>query len=482
MRRIFTASVQTETNTFSPLRTGLTELREFYVPPGAHPDAPTLYTAPLTVGRRVCAERGWSLSEGPCYGAHPGGLIRRDAWETVRDDILAHVAAAGPLDAVALGLHGAMAADGYPDCEGDFLERLRAIVGDACVIGATLDPHAHLSQAMTDNADVLIAFKEYPHTDGVARAEDLWRLLQRALDGKIRPRMHVADCGMMDMFFTPVEPAASLVREMIELEAEPDVLSVSLIHGFPWGDVPDFGTRTLVVTDGETPHGQAVARDLAAKVFALRGKARTPLITAAEAAGLAKAHASATPLVLADFADNAGAGAPSDATFLIAALMEAGVTEAGAAFIHDPVAVQIATAAGVGARIRLRVGGKTCVFSGDPLDLDVAVVALHANAVHDVKVVRADLGDVAVVRAPGNFDLVLTAKRSQCFAPNAFSAFGVDPRQKRVLVVKSMQHFYTGFSRISADIAYVGTPGVASLDLNALPFRTVRRDLWPFTS
>jgi microcystin degradation protein MlrC len=481
MRRIFTASAQTETNTFSPLRTGLTELRAFYVAPGTHPDAPTLYTAPLTIGRRVCGARNWALIEGPCYGAHPGGLIRRDAWETVRDDILAYAAAAGPLDAVALGLHGAMAADGYPDCEGDLLTRLRTIVGPACLIGATLDPHAHLSRAMTDAADVLIAFKEYPHTDGVARAEDLWRILQDALDGAVRPHMHVADCGMMDMFFTPIEPAATLVREMTALESEPGILSVSLIHGFPWGDVADFATRTLVVTDGANPHGAAVAQALAERVFAMRGKARTPLISVAEAVAMAHAHSASTPLVLADFADNAGAGAPSDSTYLIGGLIDAGVANAGAAFIFDPVAVQIATAAGVGARLPLRIGGKTCAFSGPPLDLDVAVVALAEDGEHDVKIVRAALGDVAVVRGPGDFDLVLTSKRSQCFAPNAFSVFGVDPRKKRVLVVKSMQHFYTGFSRISRDIAYVGTPGVASLDLNALPFTQVRRDLWPFT-
>jgi microcystin degradation protein MlrC len=291
--------------------------------------------------------------------------------------------------------------------------------------------------------------------------------------------MSVFDCRMMAMFFTPIEPAAGLVRRMHALEQTPGVLSVSLIHGFPWGDTPAYGTRVLVITDDDPALGARIAEGFGREVVAERGRTMTSLIPVTQAVEMAL-NPTDECLVLADFADNAGAGSPSDATWLIGALMQAGIEDAAAAFVFDPVAVQIAKAAGVGAHIDLRVAGKTSSFSGPPLDLKVEVLNIFPDAIHDIGVVVAPLGDVAVVRAPGRFDLVLTTLRNQCFAPRGFSAFGVKAREKKVLVVKSMQHFYGPFRRLSSRIAYVDSPGVASLDLVALPFEHIDRSIWPF--
>ncbi|MEO1657719.1 MAG: M81 family metallopeptidase [Pseudomonadota bacterium] len=478
--RIFAGSLQTETNTFSPIRAGDAAFEELSYPAGTHPEEPSLYTYPLWVAREVCAEHGWTLHEGFCGGAHPAGPINAQTWKRLSDTLISDLVTAGDVDIVLLGLHGAMVADGCEDCEGEILARIRSLVGPKAVIGATLDPHCHLSERMLENADLLIPFKEYPHTDGEARARELVDLAIKTQRGEINPVIVTHDCRMMDMFFTPNEPTASLVRLQEDMEQRSGVLVASLIHGFPWGDVADYGTKTLVITDGDQDLAAATAQELGDATCALRGQTMTKLITVEEA--VEKAHvARDVPLVLADFADNPGAGCPSDTTHLIGALIESGLTEACAGFIHDPVAASIAKAAGEGAMIDLRVGGKACALSGDPMDLHVEVLKVTDDAIYDIIVMKIPLGDVAAIRVNGSFDIMLTSKRSQCFSPTAFSNFGIDVEQKQLFVVKSMQHFTAGFAMMEKEVAYVDSPGVASLDLKALPFRNIDRSIWPFT-
>ncbi len=128
--RIFTAALATETNTFAPICIDRRAFEEsLYAPPGQHPVTPTLCTAPITVGRAVCAAKGWTLIEGTAAWADPAGLINRQAFESLRDEILDQLRAAMPVDAVVLGLHGAMVADGYLDPEGDLLARVRRSSG-----------------------------------------------------------------------------------------------------------------------------------------------------------------------------------------------------------------------------------------------------------------------------------------------------------------------------------------------------------------
>ena len=131
------------------------------------------FAAPLWAARQSGAALGWDLVEGMVAAAQPSGTTTRHAYESLRDELLGDLKAALPVDMVLLGLHGAMVADGYDDCEGDLLARVRELVGPDVVVGAELDPHNHLTPAMVGNADLLIAFKEYPHTDALERAHEL---------------------------------------------------------------------------------------------------------------------------------------------------------------------------------------------------------------------------------------------------------------------------------------------------------------------
>ena len=169
-------------------------------------------TAPLFVARRRAAKEGFTLIEGSCFAASPAGTTNRADYEFMRDEILGQLRAAMPVDGVLLGLHGAMVAYGYDDVEGDIIERARAIVGKDCVIGVELDPHCHLTLKRMRVSDIIVCYKEYPHTDVVERAEDVLDLVLRTLRGKIKPVMSLYDCRQMQSYPTTRAADARLRR------------------------------------------------------------------------------------------------------------------------------------------------------------------------------------------------------------------------------------------------------------------------------
>ncbi|MCE3267433.1 MAG: hypothetical protein K0S15_2142, partial [Solirubrobacterales bacterium] len=188
--RLFVAALGTETNSFSPIPTGLGSFEEYlWFPAGSHPAEPRFFTGPLVAARRRAASDGLTVVEGLAAFAAPAGPTTRHAWETLRDRLLDQLRAALPVEVVLLSLHGAMVADGYDDCEGDLLARVRALVGPAVVVGAELDPHCHLTGQMLAASDLLVFSKEYPHTDTYERAEELLDLALRAARGAVRPVM-----------------------------------------------------------------------------------------------------------------------------------------------------------------------------------------------------------------------------------------------------------------------------------------------------
>src|SRR5258708_12341425 len=192
--RLFTATLATETNTFSPLPPSIENYRApVFFGAGEHPaDAPRMCTAPLFVGRARAAKEGFELIEGSCFAASPAGPTNRADYETMRDEILGQLKAAMPVDGLLLGLHGAMVAYGYDDVEGDIIERARAIVGPKCVIGVELDPHCHLTMKRVSGADIIVLYKEFPHTDVVERAEDVLDLVLATLRRHEKPAMSLS--------------------------------------------------------------------------------------------------------------------------------------------------------------------------------------------------------------------------------------------------------------------------------------------------
>jgi microcystin degradation protein MlrC len=476
--RAFTAALGSETNTFSPILCGRDAFEgNFYAGPGQHPDHPTLYSGPLMALRRRARTEGWEVVEGLFTFATTGGIVTRRVYEEYRDAILAQLAAALPVDIVALGLHGAMVADGYEDCEGDLLRRIREIVGPGVKVGAELDLHCNLTPAMVEFTDVLVPYKESPHIDVLERGEELVRILADAAAGRVRPTMSVFDCRMVTSSPTTREPMKGFVRRMQDLEGKDGVLSVSLIHCFGFNDVPDMGYKVLVVTDDRRDEGDALARRLGHEIYRMRREIGMTFLSIDEAIDRALA-APKGPVVLADGADNAGGGAASDSTWFIRALRARGIRDACVGPLWDPIAVRMCFAAGEGGELQLRFGAKMNANSGEPIDARVKVTRLLRDAWQTFGEARDPIGDAAAIEVDG-IAVVLNSARDQAFGIDLFTNLGIDPRTKRIVVVKSHNHFFAAFSKIATEVHRTTAPGPLALDYSKVPYKRLKRPIWP---
>jgi microcystin degradation protein MlrC len=485
--KAFIAWLNTESNTFSPFPTGYRNFAAsgYLAHKGDHNEEMKDSTLPVFVFRRNAEVHGWEVVESLCAAASPGGRVVRKVYEDFRREILDDLEAALPVDMVFLDLHGAMVADGYVDCEGDLLAHIREIVGPDVPIGVELDPHCHLTNSMVENATVLVIEKEYPHIDFAERTKDVFRILSDTVNGRVEPHMSVFDCRMVPSdLHTTREPGKGLLNEIKQIEdRDQDVLSISICHGFKWGDVPEMGMKVLVVTDSNPDKGAALAEELGRKLFDLRHDLTVGFLSVDDALDRAEGILSMNPgkpVVISDTTDNIGGGAPGDSTFVLRAMLDRRIEDTVIAMIWDPVVVDIASDAGEGAWLDLRIGGKMGPSSGDPIDGHAQIVGVGKDVQQSFGECGViGIGDAVVIRVSG-IDVLLNSRRMQVYGVDCLTNMGIDPREKSIIVVKSSQHFYDAFAPIAAEILYCEAPGALVMDVKEIPYQHIDRNKWPF--
>ncbi len=477
-KKVFVAGMYLETHTGAPM---FTTLEDF----GDGSGVEDLF-------KEEADARGWTRAVGPYYNGGAGGIALRSAYETMKAAILKDLQAAMPVNMVVMELHGAMVAQGYDDVEGDLLTAIRNIVGPDVPIGAAMDGHAHLSQKMTDAADIMVFFKEWPHIDYYETRTRAFNLTTDVAEGKINPRLALYDVRMAALYHTLEEPVKSVVADMKEAEKDEDVLVVNFVHGYPWADVPEMGTKMLVITNNAPEKGAALAESFGQRIFALRGNTTKPdfdLEAGLDAAAASKKH----PTAIADFSDMTSGGAPGDATFLLRGLIERGVEDGIIAGLWDPMAIKIVEDLSPGDRVNLRIGGKTGPMSGQPLDLEIEVRSVRKNVYLKnflTEIVESNegasssfvntmaVGTIAVVRSHG-IDIVLLEERIPIYGYKVLEGLGLDPKNRRFIVVKSGNSFYPGYADIAGDVLYVMSPGLLGR-IEQQTMRNIQRPKWPF--
>jgi microcystin degradation protein MlrC len=267
---------------------------------------------------------------------------------------------------------------------------------------------------------------------------------------------------------------------MQSFEGRDGVLSVSLGHGFPWGDVADSGARLWVVTNNDAARAAALAEQLGREFWDLRERVGAPVLALDAALDRAMAEASG-PLLLADMADNPGGGAPGDATFVLQRLLERGIGNVAIGAFWDLGAIHICRDAGVGARLDLRIGGKCGPSSGQPVDLRVTVRAVVDGHSQSAAAIggRAPLGTCVWIEGPNDVHILMASVRGQIFAPDAFTGVGMTLADKKLVVVKSAVHFHAECAPIAKAVLYAATPGAVAPDFAAIPYRVRTPDYWP---
>ena len=250
-KRIFTANLGTEFNTFSNLPTGLRMFEETCLfRHGNYGAGYPLFAAPLVAWRELAEARNWGVVESLCAFAQPAGKTTRSVYEGFREEILADLHAALPVDAVLLSLHGAMVADGYDDAEGDLLAGTRGLSAQMFRSEPNSICTAMSSKTKLETPDAVVLFKEYPHIDVRDRAVDLFTIIAEMIEGRTRPVTGWFDCRMVGLFHTTRQPMRGFVDRCAALEGRDGILSVSIVHGFPWADVEDMGSKIVVIADG----------------------------------------------------------------------------------------------------------------------------------------------------------------------------------------------------------------------------------------
>lgn len=475
-RRVYVAGLSHETNSFSPMPTAM---RNFEQDICYRLGDPTRRAAALAFpgygdAIAVVRDRGDAVVEGPCFWTQPSGPMTTALYESLCGDILSDLAAAGPVDMVILNLHGAMMAQGLTDCEGDLLARVRAQVGWSVPVGALLDLHGNVSQRMIESGAILIGVKEYPHIDYRQRAEELYGILCDMAAGVVHPATILLPVPVLSLQGTTEQPMRDFVDALRQFERLAGILSVTLMHGFPWSDGEQTGASVLIVSDGSREDTVLpLAEEIARRFTGIVAGQPVERLNVAQAVDEALATpAGDGPVVIADSSDNPGGGAACDSTFLLRELVARDVRNAAIGMIWDPQAATIAADAGVGARLTMRIGGKVGPMSGDPVDLDVEVLNVRSDARQRVfsEEPNDPLG-LAVLLGAGGIEIVVNSHRQQVFSTECFSEMGVDLGAKSLVVVKSSQHFRASFDALSRRTIYCDAPGTLTTDLDHLCYR-----------
>jgi len=373
-----------------------------------------------------------------------------------------------------------MIAENVEDCEGDLIAACREVVGASIPIGVLLDLHCHVTEAMLANADIMVAYKEYPHVDLIPRLREVFVLIRRMLAAEIRPITRFVPCAMIGLWITTNPAMRRLVLEMLALEREPGVLSVSLAHGFPWGDATGATAGVWCISDDDAALAEATAHRIAERFWAIREDARTMHLSMNEAVALGRQ--AQRPVIVADLADNPGGGAPGDSTFALTALREAGIERAAFGCVWDPETVARCFTAVEGEILEVPIGGKHGAVSGRPFQCEAQIMRLMSEHIQSVKQWTSPLGRAVWLRLEPEIDVVVCDLRNQVYGRTAFTGLGIDLTAKQTIIVKSTQHFYADFKELSHDIRYASSSGTLTTDFAEIPFTRLSRHFWPRVS
>ena len=434
-----------------------------------------------------CKELGIELAVANCVEIGPCGETTKSAFEAYRDEFVEQVWAEhckAPLDAIALNIHGAGIAEGYPDLESELLRALRERFGSEMPIGMSLDLHGNITPEMMALSDMIVGFKEYPHTDTYECGRLLIRLLHRHVVEKkpthqalVQLPWHLAPAFGV----TLSGPACQVKEYMAQLvRDDEELLDATFFHGFPYADFAQSGVSVVTVAATEEA-AQRAAHAIAAFAWSLRREFLLPVNSAAQAMDLAEQAEG--PVVINESSDNPGGGAPGDGTHLLREMIARDLPGSAYAMITDREVVQQAIDAGVGAKIDCLLGAKTDSLHGEPLDLKQAVVRTISDGVY-VKKNPMGAGGIAklgptVLLQVGNVSIVVTTGRRQVLDDGPFRIVGIGWQDMRYLALKSAQHFKGWWTGRAKTIVPCDSPGIQGADLTAFDYRYANTGYFP---
>jgi len=483
--RLVVAMMKHETNTFSPVPTPF----ERFGGRGAHfgvgaRDAYAGTNTPFAAYLDLARQAGASVTTPVAAEAPPSGPVEASAYARFSDAICEAIDKG--CDACLLDLHGAMVAETTDDGEGTLLARIRALRPDL-PIAVALDLHANMTDAMADNATVIAGYKTYPHVDMYAAGERAGRIVLDAMAGRCRPVMVWGNRPMLPhtlRMATHVPPMKDLIELALAAEAQ-GLLAATVFGGFPLADIPTAGLSVVTVADGD----RAAALGARDAMLDAAWQRRADFVYGSEPLEQSVARAKALdggPILLIDHADNCASGGTQDTVTVLREVLRQGLEDVAVFAICDPAAVREMIAAGVGNPVELKLGGKVAMPAigrqGEPIEVKGRVRAV-TDGRFKVRGPMAtgttiNMGRTAVLDT-GGVEIVVCERNTEPYDLGSFRSVGIEPTERRYLMLKSRVHYRAGFGPIARHIVECDGVGVTSSDMSLFKFEKVRRPIYP---
>jgi len=414
--------------------------------------------------------------------ALPGGPIEADLYERVKQEFLQKLDENGPLDGLFLHMHGAVSVEGMEDAEGDFISLIRSKVGKDCLIAASYDLHGNVSSRVMDSVDILTAYRTAPHIDWSETLERAFFLLVKCLRAGVIPYKAFIPVPVLfsgEKTCTEWEPAASLYRKIPGVISGDEVMDASILIGYVWADEPR--SSASVVTFGlDREKVQRAAKYLAQQFWDVRSLFQFGVkADSVDNCIQIAVQAVEQPVVISDSGDNPTAGGAGDTPYVLERLLALGITDAVVASIADAEAVQRCEAAGVGATVKLSLGGKLDPIHAKPLAVEVRVRSLQVLPwTLDRRKESSVMNHIAVVDALGIL-VIITERRTPYHRISDFSSLEVDPHQHKIIVVK-IGYLEPELKALAAKALLALSPGAVNQDTINIKYHKINHPMYPF--
>jgi microcystin degradation protein MlrC len=487
--RIVIAEMSHETNTFSPVLTDLARFSGGRDEPLSGETAKDVFrgTASCMGGFLAVADAaGADVSIPIAAGAPPSGPVEDEAYEYISRRIVEAVQAG--CDALFLDLHGAMVSRSHEDGEGELLRRIRAVDADL-PIAVALDMHANIYPDIVELATIVCGYHTYPHIDMDGTARRAGQVLLDAIAGSAHPTMVWGNAPMLPHVMrqgTDDFPNERLQARAREMEAD-GALAVSVFTGFPHADIHNAGLSVIVATDNDAALAERYRDELLDFAWTERDAFVYHVEPLADSVSRAKALGGGDgPVLLLDHYDNTASGGTMDTTEVLAEVLRQGLEDVAVFGFYDPAAVEAMVAAGVGNTVTVSLGGKlpmpALARQSAPLELTGRVRLISDGrfmaTVEMSRGLTINMGTTAVLRV-GQVDIVVVSRHVEPYDPGCFRCLGIEPTERRYLMLKSRIHYRVGFKPLVREVVECAGLGVCTSDYSEVTFENVRRPIFP---
>ena len=470
--KIAIAGLAIESSTFSP---AVTEVEAFLAREG---EAVFDYYPFLQFDQPQRKAANWT----PTLRGHslPGGIVSRKAYDSLVGKTLKMLEKELPLDGLFFDIHGAMSVQGIDDPEGDFIKKIRDLIGTKTLISTSMDLHGNVSERLAQHTDLITCYRMAPHEDALEskqRAVD--NLLERLINGKGKPKykawIPVPILLPGEKTSTRIEPGKSLYAKVKPMTEKKGVIDAAIWIGYAWADEPRNHAVVMVTGDNKKQVSES-AESLARDFWKVRNEFEfvaptTDLKTSLEYALKSKKK----PYIISDMGDNPTAGGAGDVTWTLRELLKnkAFKKPTGPKLIYasipGPEMIEAALKAGINNKVSAKVGAQVDDRYAPPILLNGIVEAIHQGDIH---------AETEVVVKVGSIKVIVTKKRKPYHREKDFTQLGLNPRKADILVVK-IGYLVPELYNIRGGWNMALTPGGVDQDLQRLGYKRIKRPMFP---